>query len=73
MISIDGDLDTIIFNNSPHALIKGQSMSTFYGYRYLGTWKADQQDEAEQFGLQPGDARMKTSITTECIMNVTIR
>jgi len=57
MISLDGDLDTIIFNNSPHALIKGQSMSTFYGYRYLGTWKADQQDEAEQFGLQPGDAR----------------
>jgi hypothetical protein len=32
-------------------------MNTFYGYRYLGTWKANQADEAEQFGLKPGDAR----------------
>jgi TonB-dependent starch-binding outer membrane protein SusC len=55
VISLDGQRDTIPLNEN--VLITGQPMNSFYGYRYLGTWKPDQADEALRYNLRPGDAR----------------
>lgn len=43
----------------------GQSLSSFYGYRRLGTWGADEAAEAALVGAVPGEA--KRSATREII------
>ena len=35
----------------------GQSLGQFYGYKFLGTWKTAEADEAAKYGLRPGDAK----------------
>ncbi|MES2733712.1 MAG: TonB-dependent receptor [Bacteroidota bacterium] len=55
VINLDGKRDTIPLNEN--VLIAGQPMNSFWGYKYLGTWKANQADEALKYNLKPGDAR----------------
>jgi TonB-dependent starch-binding outer membrane protein SusC len=40
-------------------LQEGQSLGTFYGYKYLGVWKTSEATEAAKYGLSPGDARFE--------------
>jgi TonB-linked SusC/RagA family outer membrane protein len=55
IVSLGADRDTIPLLEN--VLIPGQAMNTFWGYKYLGTWKANQADEAALSNLKPGDAR----------------
>jgi hypothetical protein len=57
VISLRENLDTLIFNNSPNALIVGESMNSIWGLKYLGTWKPSEADEAATYKLNPGDAK----------------
>ncbi len=41
----------------PFILQPGQAIGTFYGYKYLGTWKAQDAAAAATYGAKPGDAR----------------
>lgn len=58
-----GSLDNVVVNNigsaqTGVALLKvGQPLGEFYGYKFLGTWKADQVTEAAVYGNIPGDSR----------------
>lgn len=56
-----GGLDSVItggFNNTVNAiLVTGKPLGEFYGYRFLGTWKSDEADQAAQYGMKPGDAK----------------
>ena len=54
---LSNNLDTLIFSNSPTALIVGQPMNSLWGLQYLGTWKADEAASALLYGQKPGDAR----------------
>ncbi|CAG5018889.1 TonB-dependent receptor P3 [Dyadobacter sp. CECT 9275] len=55
VVNLGTERDTIPLNEN--VLIPGQPMNSFWGYKYLGTWKANQTDEAALSGLKPGDAR----------------
>lgn len=37
----------------------GRPLGEFYGYKFLGTWKSSEADEAAKFGMKPGDARFE--------------
>lgn len=58
-----GGQDNIIVSNIGSAqqgvsIIKvGQPLGTFYGYKYLGTWKNSEKAEAALYGKKPGDTR----------------
>ncbi len=58
-----GGQDNIIVNGIGSAqqgvsIIKvGEPLGTFYGYKYLGTWKSDEKDEAALYGKKPGDTK----------------
>ncbi|SEW49725.1 SusC/RagA family TonB-linked outer membrane protein [Chitinophaga arvensicola] len=58
-----GGQDNIIVNGIGSAqqgvsIIKvGQPLGTFYGYRYLGTWKTEEKAEAATYGKKPGDTK----------------
>ncbi|MEX6688191.1 TonB-dependent receptor [Danxiaibacter flavus] len=56
-----GGLDNILAiggNNTFNSVIKiGQPLGEFIGYKFLGTWKADEATEASKFGMKPGDAK----------------
>jgi len=58
-----GGLDNIVVNNigSPQSNVSilkiGQPLGEFYGYKFLGTWKAKEAAEAALFGMKPGDAK----------------
>ncbi|HVW62960.1 MAG TPA: TonB-dependent receptor [Puia sp.] len=41
----------------PFILQPGSPIGTFYGYKYLGTWKTHDATEAAKYGAHPGDAR----------------
>jgi TonB-linked SusC/RagA family outer membrane protein len=51
------DRDTIPLDNADAVLITGQSMSSIWGYKFLGTYKPHQADEAALYGRTPGDAQ----------------
>jgi outer membrane receptor protein involved in Fe transport len=55
IVRLRTERDTIPLNEN--VLIPGQPMNAFWGYKYLGTWKANQADEAALSKLKPGDAR----------------
>lgn len=55
IVNLGMERDTIPLNEN--VLIPGQPMNTFWGYKYLGTWKPGQADEAALVNLKPGDAR----------------
>jgi TonB-linked SusC/RagA family outer membrane protein len=58
-----GGQDNIIVNGIGSAqqgvsIIKvGEPLGTFYGYKYLGTWKTGEEAEAALFGKKPGDTK----------------
>ncbi|WP_221391234.1 TonB-dependent receptor [Dyadobacter sp. NIV53] len=54
VVSLGGDRDTIPLGEN--VLIPGHSMNSFWGYKFLGTFKANEADQAAVFGLKPGDA-----------------
>ena len=35
----------------------GKPLGQFYGYKFLGTWKTEEAEEAAKYGLRPGDAK----------------
>ncbi|GAB2595211.1 TonB-dependent receptor [Spirosoma areae] len=35
----------------------GQSLGSYWGLKYLGTWKPSEAEEAQKYGNKPGDAR----------------
>ena len=44
-------------SNREYILREGEELGSFYGYQYLGVWKADEADEAILFNQRPGDPR----------------
>ena len=54
---LGSDRDTILLSNAGAVLITGQSMSSIWGYKFMGTYKPEQADEAALYGRTPGDAR----------------
>lgn len=38
-------------------IVAGQPLGSYWGLRYLGTWKPSQAAEAAKFGAKPGDSR----------------
>ena len=38
-------------------LVVGRPLGEFYGYKFLGTWKQSEAEEAAKFGMKPGDAK----------------
>ncbi|CAL1517984.1 TonB-dependent receptor [Chitinophaga sp. MM2321] len=58
-----GDIDNVIVNNigsaqTGAAILKvGQPLGSFFGYKFLGTWKTAQAADAALYGQKPGDAR----------------
>jgi TonB-dependent starch-binding outer membrane protein SusC len=57
LVSLNEGIDTVILKYSPNALIVGQSTSSLWGLKYLGTWKPEEADQALAYGQKPGDAR----------------
>ena len=45
------------FQSEISRLQVGQPMGQFYGYKFLGTWKTSEAEEAAKYGLRPGDAK----------------
>ena len=41
------------------ALVVGESLGTFYGYKRLGNWLSSEADEAAKFGAKPGDNKFE--------------
>ena len=56
-IFIDGGVGAGLTNLPENILTPGQSLSTYWGLKYLGTWKPDQATEAALYGNIPGDSR----------------
>lgn len=58
-----GGLDDVIVNgvgsagNSASILRVGRPLGEFYGYQFLGTWKTSEAEQAELYGMKPGDAK----------------
>jgi len=58
-----GGLDNVIVNGVGSALSNasilrvGRPLGEFYGYKFLGTWKTSEADQAAQYGMKPGDAK----------------
>lgn len=46
-----------LLGGNEYATIKGNSLSSFWGYEYLGTWKPDEVAAAALYGAVPGDAK----------------
>ena len=38
-------------------LMVGHPLADFWGYKFLGTWKSSEADEAARYGARPGDAK----------------
>ena len=62
LLDLDG-LDNIQVNGvggaqSGLAVLKvGQPIGSFWGYKFLGTWKSSEAAQAAEYGLKPGDAK----------------
>lgn len=62
VVDLEG-LDNVQVNNIGSAqsgisyLKVGRPLGEFYGYKFLGTWKSSEAEEAAKFGMKPGDAR----------------
>jgi TonB-linked SusC/RagA family outer membrane protein len=56
-IFLDGDAGAGLTNLPEMVIIPGNSLSSFWGLKYLGTWKSNQESEAAVFGNIPGDSR----------------
>ncbi len=55
-IFVDGDVGAGVTNLPEGVLEPGQPLSSFWGLKYLGTWKSDEADLAAQYGNVPGDS-----------------
>ncbi len=56
VLNIGKKLDTLILSGAT-VLIKGQRMNSYWGYKFLGTWKPSETAEAAKYGCVPGDAK----------------
>lgn len=56
-IFLDGDAGAGLTNLPEMVIIPGNSLSNYWGLKYLGTWKTSEADLAQQFGNVPGDSR----------------
>ncbi len=56
-IFLSGGVGAGLTNQPENILTPGESLSTYWGLRYLGTWKSDQATEAAVYGNVPGDSR----------------
>lgn len=45
------------FGSQISRLVVGQPLGEFYGYKFLGTWKQSEAEEAAKYGMKPGDAK----------------
>jgi TonB-linked SusC/RagA family outer membrane protein len=66
VVSLGGISDTLFTGSnvgggtstqSEFVLIPGQPLGSYWGLRYLGTWKPNDADEAALYGEKPGDSR----------------
>lgn len=57
MIFVDGDVGAGITNLPEGVLMPGQPLTSYWGLKYLGTWKTDQAAEAALYGNVPGDSK----------------
>ncbi len=57
MIFVDGDVGAGITNLPEGVLMPGQPLTSYWGLKYLGTWKTEQAAEAALYGKVPGDSR----------------
>ncbi|WP_349317782.1 TonB-dependent receptor [Chitinophaga sp. MM2321] len=55
LVSLGEDREEIRFDE--FILRPGEPIGTFFGYKYLGTYKAKDAADAARYGLKPGDAR----------------
>jgi TonB-linked SusC/RagA family outer membrane protein len=53
----DGDVGAGLTNLPEMVLIPGNSLSSYWGLNYLGTWKPGEESEAAVYGNVPGDSR----------------
>jgi hypothetical protein len=53
----DGDVGAGLTNLPEMAIIPGNSLSSYWGLNYLGTWKTSDESEASVYGNVPGDSR----------------
>ncbi len=56
-IFVDGNAGAGITNLPEGVLEPGQPLTSYWGLKYLGTWKSDQAAEAALYGNVPGDSR----------------
>ena len=56
-IFVDGNAGAGVTNLPEGVLRPGQPLSSYWGLKYLGTWKTDEADQAALFGNVPGDSR----------------
>lgn len=47
---------------------EGESLGTFYGYKYSGVWKSEEIEEAALYGNKPGDAKYE-DLNNDSIIN----
>jgi TonB-linked SusC/RagA family outer membrane protein len=58
-----GGLNNVIVNgigsagSSASILRVGRPLGEFYGYEFLGTWKTNEAEQAQLYGMKPGDAK----------------
>ncbi|MEQ8880606.1 MAG: SusC/RagA family TonB-linked outer membrane protein, partial [Cyclobacteriaceae bacterium] len=57
MIFVDGNVGAGITNLPEGVLMPGQPLTSYWGLKYLGTWKTEQAAEAALYGNVPGDSR----------------
>ncbi len=57
MIFVDGDVGAGITNLPEGVLMPGMPLTSYWGLKYLGTWKAEEAAEAALYGNVPGDSR----------------
>jgi hypothetical protein len=64
-----GSNTTGIATQSEFVYQPGQALGSYWGLKYLGTWKPDEAAEAANFGMVPGDARYEDLDNNHTINN----
>lgn len=53
----DGGAGAGLTNASEFVILPGYSVSTFWGYKFLGLWQSSEASEAAVYGAKPGDSK----------------
>jgi len=56
-IFADSDAGAGLTNLPEMVIMPGQTLATYWGLKYLGTWKPSEASEAAEFGNVPGDSK----------------